>query len=55
MASHDCSILNNPDVIEHDSCEFQISSGLHSIDQVYLGSGPHLRHLENKHLSRVRP
>jgi hypothetical protein len=41
-------------VIEHDPCVLQISTGLHSFDQVHSRSGPHLGHLENKHLIRVR-
>jgi hypothetical protein len=44
------SILCCDNVIEHDPRVFQISSRLHSIDQVHPGSGPHLEHLENKHL-----
>jgi hypothetical protein len=47
-------MLDSLDVIEHDSSVFQISFGLHSFDQVHPGSGPHLGHLENKHLVRVR-
>jgi hypothetical protein len=54
VASHGCPILDTLDVIEHDPRMFQISSGLHSIDQVHSGSGPHLGHLENKHLVGVR-
>jgi hypothetical protein len=54
VASHGCPILDTLDVIEHDPRVFQISSGLHSIDQVHPGSGPHLGHLENKHLVGVR-
>jgi hypothetical protein len=50
MASHGGPILDTLDVIEHDPRVFQISSRLHSIDQVHPGSGPHLGHLENKHL-----
>jgi hypothetical protein len=53
VASHGCPILDTLNVIEHDPHVFQISSGLHSIDQVYSGSGPHLGHLENKHLIGV--
>jgi hypothetical protein len=53
VASHGCPILDTLDVIEHDPRVFQISSGLHSIDQVHSGSGPHLGHLENKHLVGV--
>jgi hypothetical protein len=47
-------MLDTLDVIKHDPCVFQISSGLHSFDQVYPRSGPHLGHLENKHLIGVR-
>jgi hypothetical protein len=54
MASHGGPILNSFDVIEHDPRVFQISSGLHSLDQGHPGSGPHLGHLENKSLVRVR-
>jgi hypothetical protein len=50
VASHSGPILDTVDVIEHDPHVFQISSGLHLIDQVHPGSGPHLGHLENKHL-----
>ena len=41
-------------MIEHDPRVFQISSGLHSIHQMHLVSGPYLGHLENKHLVRIR-
>jgi hypothetical protein len=54
VASHGGPILDTLDVIEHDPRVFQIASGLHSINQVHPGSGPHLRHLENKHLVGVR-
>jgi hypothetical protein len=54
VASHGCPILDTLDVIEHDPHVFQISSGLHSINQVYSGCGPHLGHLENKYLVGVR-
>jgi hypothetical protein len=47
-------MLDTLDVIEHDPRVLQISSGLYSFDQVYPGSGPHLKHLENKHLVGVR-
>jgi hypothetical protein len=47
-------MLDTLDVIEHDPRVFQISSGLHAIDQVYLGFGPYLGYLENKHLVGVR-
>jgi hypothetical protein len=50
VASHGGPILDTLDMIEHDPCLFQISSGLHSIDQVHPGSRPYLGHLENKHL-----
>jgi hypothetical protein len=50
MASHGGPILDTLDKIEHDPRMFQISSGLHSIDQVNPRSGPYLGHLENKHL-----
>jgi hypothetical protein len=43
-------MLDTLDVIKHDPRVFQITTGLHSFDQVYPGSGPHLQHLENKHL-----
>jgi hypothetical protein len=54
MVSHGGPMLDTLDVIEHDPRMFQISSRLHSFDQVHLGSEPHLRHLENKHLVQVR-
>jgi hypothetical protein len=47
-------MLDTLDVIEHDPHIFQISTGLHLFDQVYPRSGPHLGHLENKYLVRVR-
>jgi hypothetical protein len=47
-------MLDTLDMIEHDPRMFQISSGLHPIDQVHPGSRPHLGHLENKHLVGVR-
>jgi hypothetical protein len=47
-------MLDTLDVIEHDPRVLQISTGLHSFDQVYPRSGPHLGHLENKHLFGVR-
>jgi hypothetical protein len=47
-------MLDTLDVIEHDPCVLQISSGLHSFDQVHPRSGPHLEHLENKHLVQIR-
>jgi hypothetical protein len=43
-------MLDTLDMIEHD----QISSGLHPIDKVHPRSEPHLGHLENKYLVRVR-
>jgi hypothetical protein len=54
VASHGGPILDTLDVIEHDPRVFQISSGLHSINQVHSRSGPYLEHLENKHLVWVR-
>jgi hypothetical protein len=54
MASHGGPKLDTLEVIEHDPGVFQISSGLHSFDQVHPGSGPHLGHLENKHLVGIR-
>jgi hypothetical protein len=54
VVSHGCPILDTLNVIKHDPCVFQISSGLHSIDQVHPGSGPHPGHLKNKHLVGVR-
>jgi hypothetical protein len=54
MASHGGPKLDTLDVIEHDPGVFQISSGLHSFDQVHSGSGPHLGHFENKHLVGIR-
>ena len=51
VASHCDPMLDTLDVIEHDPYVFQISSRLHSFDQVHPGSGPHLWHLENKYLS----
>jgi hypothetical protein len=54
VVSHGGPMLDMLDVIEHDPRVFQISSGLHSIDQVHPGSGPHVEHLENKHLVGVR-
>jgi hypothetical protein len=54
MVSHSGPMLDTLDVIEHDPCVFHISSGLHLFDQVHPGSGPHLGHLENKHLVEVR-
>jgi hypothetical protein len=53
MASHGGPVLDTLDVIKHDPRIFQISSGLHLIDQVHLGSRPHLGHLENKYLVQV--
>ena len=47
-------MLDTLNVIKHDLHIFQISSRLQSFDQVHPGSGPHLRHLENKHLVKVR-
>jgi hypothetical protein len=47
-------MLDTLDVIEHDPRVFQISTGLHSFDQVHHRSGPHLGHLENKHLFGIR-
>jgi uncharacterized NAD(P)/FAD-binding protein YdhS len=35
-------MLDTLDVIEHDPRVLQISTGLHSFDQVYPRSGPHL-------------
>jgi hypothetical protein len=46
MASHGGPMLDLLDVIKHDPRVLQISSGLHSFDQVHSGSGPHLEHLE---------
>jgi hypothetical protein len=54
MASHGGPMLDMLDMIVHDPCVFQISSGLHSFDQVHPGSEPYLGHLENKYLVRVR-
>jgi hypothetical protein len=54
MASHGGPMLDTLDVIKHDPRILQISSGLHSFDQVHSGSGPHLGHLENKHLVQIR-
>jgi hypothetical protein len=54
VASHGGPLFDTLDVIEHDPRVFQISSGLHSFDQVHPGFGPHLGHLENKQLVRVR-
>jgi hypothetical protein len=54
VASHGGPKLYTLDVIEHDPHVLQISSRLHSFDQVYPGYGPYLRHLENKHLVRVQ-
>jgi hypothetical protein len=54
VASHGGPLFDTLDVIEYDPLVFQISSGLHSFDQVHPGSGPHLEHLENKHLVRIR-
>jgi hypothetical protein len=54
MASHGGLLFDTLDVIEHDLRVFQISSGLHSIDQVHPRSGPHLGHLEYKYLVKVR-
>jgi hypothetical protein len=51
VASHGSPMLY---VIEHDPCVLQISTRLHSFDQVLPRSGPYLRHLENKHLVGVR-
>ena len=42
------------DVIEHNPRFLQIFSKLHSFDQMYPGSRPHLKHLENKHLVQVQ-
>ena len=53
MASHGGPMLNTLDVIKHNPHILQISSRLHSLDQVNPRSGPHLGHLENKHLVRV--
>jgi hypothetical protein len=47
-------MLDTLDVIEHDPRILQISTRLHSFDQVHPRSGPHLGHLENKHLVGVR-
>jgi hypothetical protein len=47
-------MLDRLDMIEHDPRVLQISTRLHSFDQVYPRSGPHLGHLENKHLVEVR-
>jgi hypothetical protein len=54
VASHGGPILDTFDAIKYDPCVFQISSGLHPIDQVHPGSGPYLKHLENKHLVGIR-
>jgi hypothetical protein len=54
VASHGGPILDMLDVIKHDPRVFQISSGLHPIDQVHPGSRPHLGHLENKYLVGIR-
>jgi hypothetical protein len=54
VASHGGPMLDTLDVIKHDPRMFQISSGLHPIDQVHTRSGPHLGHLENKHLVGIR-
>ena len=54
MASHGGPMLNTLDVIKHNPSVFQMSSRLHSIDQMHPESGPHLRHLENKHLVRIQ-
>jgi hypothetical protein len=54
VASHGSLVLDTLDVIEHDPHVFHIFSRLHSFDQVYPGSGPHLGHLENKHIFGVR-
>jgi hypothetical protein len=54
VASHGGPVGDTLDRIEHDPRALQISSGLHSFDQVHPGSRPHLRHLENKHLIQIR-
>jgi hypothetical protein len=54
VASHGGPILDTLNVIELDPRLFQISSGLHLIDQVHPRSGPHLGHLKNKHLVGVQ-
>jgi hypothetical protein len=54
VASHGGPMLDTLDMIEYDPHVLQISSELHSFDQVHPRSGPHLGHLENKHLVRVR-
>jgi hypothetical protein len=47
-------MLDMLDVIEHDLRISQISSRLHLFDQMHPRSGPHLGHLENKHLVGIR-
>jgi hypothetical protein len=47
-------MLDMLDVIKHDPRILQISSRLHSFDQMHPRSRPHFGHLENKHLIRVR-
>jgi hypothetical protein len=54
VANHGGPILDTLDVIEHDPRVFQISSGLHPINQVHPRSGPHLGHLEKKFLIGVQ-
>jgi hypothetical protein len=54
MASHGGPMLDTLDVIKHDPRVLQISSRLHSFDQVHPRSRPRLKHLENKYLVRVR-
>ena len=47
-------MLNTLNVIKLNPHILQISSELHSIDQVYPGSGPYLKHLKNNHLVGIR-
>jgi hypothetical protein len=54
VVSHGSPMLDTLDVIELNPRFFQISSRVHSFDQVHPESGPHLGYLENKHLVRVR-
>jgi hypothetical protein len=47
-------MLDTFDVIEYDPRVLQISTWLHSFDQVHPGPKPYFGHLENKHLVGVR-
>ena len=53
--SHGGPILNMLGMIEYDPRMFQISFGLHSIDEVHPRSEPHLKHLENNTLPKFEP